>query len=98
MASKRSFYNACYVSAIFFLIIYLFTAWQQLHEWSGWVLLLFFASLALAFRGNQFLRGLSFTVLILGMVSLAMYYPQHFITIGDVKLSSLVIPLLQIIM
>lgn len=98
MASKRSFYNACYISAIIFLITYLFTAWQQLHEWGGWVLLLFFASLALAFRGNQFLRGLSFTVLILGMVSLAMYYPQHFITVGNVKLSSTVIPLLQIIM
>ncbi|MEP6596741.1 MAG: bile acid:sodium symporter family protein [Ginsengibacter sp.] len=97
-SSKKSFYTACYVVAVFFLIVYLFTTLQQLHEYAGWVLMLFLLSLAIAFRGNQFLRGFSFTVTIIGLVSLATYYPQYFITVGNVKLSSVVIPLLQIIM
>jgi BASS family bile acid:Na+ symporter len=97
-SSKKSFYNACYISAVFFLAVYIFVTIQQLHEYAGWSLMLFFVSLAIAFRSNQFLRGLSFTVTIIGLVSLAMYYPQHFITVGNVRLSSIVIPLLQIIM
>lgn len=60
--------------------------------------MLFFTCLAIGFRGNKFLRGLSFTVIILAVVSLAMYYPQHFISVGSFKFSALIIPLLQIIM
>jgi len=99
MASpKKSFYNACYISAVIFLVAYLFVTMQQLHQYAGWALMLSFVSLAVAFRGNHLLRGLSFTVTIIGLVSLAMYYPQHFITVGNIRLSSIVIPLLQIIM
>lgn len=60
--------------------------------------MLFFFSLAIAFRGNTFLKGLSYTVMIIGVVTFAMYYPQQFVTIGHFKLSALIIPLLQIIM
>lgn len=60
--------------------------------------MLAFVSLAIAFRGNKVLRGLSYTLVILGAVSLAMYYPDYFKTIGDFKFSSLIVPLLQIIM
>ena len=55
-------------------------------------------SLAVAFRGNKVLRGLSYTVIILAVVSAAMYYPEYFQTVGDFKLSALIVPLLQIIM
>jgi BASS family bile acid:Na+ symporter len=60
--------------------------------------MLFFFALAVAFRGKQLLKGLSYTVMIIGVVSFAMYYPQYFVTIGTFKLSVLIIPLLQIIM
>ncbi len=60
--------------------------------------MLFFFALAIAFRGKQLLKGLSYTVMIIGIVSFAMYYPQYFVTIGTFKLSVLIIPLLQIIM
>lgn len=60
--------------------------------------MLAFVSLAIAFRGNKVLRGLSYTLVILGAVSLAMYYPDYFKTVGDFKFSSLIVPLLQIIM
>jgi BASS family bile acid:Na+ symporter len=93
---KRSlmFYGA----AAALLLVYLILTLQQLHYLCGWLLLLFFVSLALAFRQHAMLKGLSFTLIIMAVVSLAMYYPQYFKTIGSFKLSALIIPLLQIIM
>ena len=44
------------------------------------------------------MKGLSFTLVIIAVVSLAMCFPQYFKTIGDFKLSALIIPLLQLIM
>ncbi len=41
----------------------------------NWCLMLFFVCLAVAFRGHKFLRGFLFTVIILAVVSLALYYP-----------------------
>jgi len=97
-SSTKSVYNYFYVLAALLLVAYLFISLQQIHDTGGWILMLFFTSLAIAFRGNKFLRGLSFTVIILAVVSLAMYYPQHFVGIGAFKYSALIVPLLQIIM
>jgi BASS family bile acid:Na+ symporter len=80
------------------MIAYLVITLMGRHEWAGWILMLSFLSLAIAFRGSKLLKGLSYTIIILSVVSLAMYYPQHFITVGDFKLSGLIVPLLQIIM
>ncbi|MEP7108861.1 MAG: bile acid:sodium symporter family protein [Ferruginibacter sp.] len=97
-SSKKSVYNFFYVPAVIFLLAYFFTLVQHLDIWKGWILMLFFVSLAIAFRANKVLGGLSFTMIIMAVVSLAMYYPQHFITIGNFKLSLLIVPLLQVIM
>jgi hypothetical protein len=91
--AKRSVYLFCYLLAAVFLLVYAAVTMGSLHSLAGWLLLLFFVSLAIAFRGNKLLRGLSYTVIILGVVSLAMYYPQYFKTIGDFKLSALIVPL-----
>jgi BASS family bile acid:Na+ symporter len=95
---KKSVYNLFYLVATVLLIAWISVTIKQLHNWGGWLLMLFFFSLAIAFRGNKFLKGLSYTVMIIGVVSFAMYHPQYFVTIGDFKLSKLIIPLLQIIM
>ena len=87
-----------YSIAILCLILYATLFFQDNHAWGGWLLLIFFISLAIAFRSNRFLKGLSFTMMIFAVVSVAMYHPAHFKTIGDFKLSALIIPLLQIIM
>jgi BASS family bile acid:Na+ symporter len=68
------------------------------HQYAGWLLMLFFVMVAVGFRGYDLLKGYSFTISIFAAVSLAMYYPEHFIYIGDFKLSNLIIPLMQIIM
>jgi BASS family bile acid:Na+ symporter len=64
----------------------------------GVVLMLFFISLAIAVRSNQRLKGFSYAIMIFAVVSVAMYYPQYFVQVGGFKLSSLIIPLLQLIM
>lgn len=95
---RESFYFLSYLPAASLLITWIFVTVKHLQNAGGWLLMLFFFSLAIAFRGNKFLKGLSYTVIIIGVVSFAMYQPQYFVTIGDFKLSRLIIPLLQIIM
>jgi BASS family bile acid:Na+ symporter len=96
--NKKPVYNLFYLAAAVLLMGWIFVTIRQLHNWGGWLLMLFFFSLAVGFRSNQFLKGLSYTVMIIGVVSFAMYHPHYFVTIGDFKLSKLIIPLLQIIM
>jgi BASS family bile acid:Na+ symporter len=97
MALRRNaviFYSLAAVILLIYAILFV----SGNHTWGGWLLLLFFVSLAIAFRTNKVLKGLSFTLMILAVVSLAMYHPAYFQSIGDFKLSALIIPLLQIIM
>ena len=95
---KKSFYTILYIAAIIFLLAYVYTAYQQKHEWGGWLLSLFFVSLAIAFRGSKALKGYWYSVVILAVASMAMYYPQFFKTVGN-KESTFFIPyLLQVIM
>jgi bile acid:Na+ symporter, BASS family len=96
--NKKFNYNVFYPAAAALLIAWIFVTVEQLHHWGGWLLMLSFFCLAVAFRGNQLLKGLSYTVMILGVVSLALYHPQYFKTIGSFKMSLLIIPLLQVIM
>ena len=95
---RKSVCNLFYLIPAILLIAWILATIRQLHDLGGWLLMLFFFTLAVAFRGKQFLKGLSYTVIIIGVVSFAMYHPQYFKTIGTFKLSVLIIPLLQIIM
>lgn len=94
--AKRAklFYTTAFVALLAFAVV----SFLSLHHWAGMLLMLFFLSIALAFRSSQTLKGFSYTVMILAAVSLSMYYPQYFKTVGDFKLTGLIIPLLQIIM
>ncbi len=65
---------------------------------SGYFLTAFFIFIALAFRSHHFLKGFTYTMTIFAAVTMAMYFPQFFIKIGDFELKSLITPLLQIIM
>jgi BASS family bile acid:Na+ symporter len=81
-----------------FIICFIIATIYEAHQYSGWLLMGFFVALAFAFRSYDLLRGYSFTIAIFAAVSLAMYYPEHFISVGDFKLSKLIKPLMQIIM
>jgi len=80
------------------ILLFAFFSWKEMYDVSGWLLMAFFLSIALAFRNSKTLKGLSYTMMILAAVSIAMYHPHYFKTIGNYKLSALIIPLLQIIM
>jgi BASS family bile acid:Na+ symporter len=96
--SKKLQYHYFYIPAVIFFAVFIFAALQKTHDQAGWLLMLFWVCLAVAFKGNKLLKGLSFTALILAAVSLAMYYPQYFKSIGNFKFSALIVPLLQLIM
>src|SRR6187551_2844759 len=98
MNSSKNISGIFYSLAVICIILFAFFSWKEMHDVSGWFLMLFFLSIAFAFRGSKKLKGLSYTMMILAAVSIAMYHPQYFKTIGDYKLSALIIPLLQIIM
>lgn len=96
--SKKTGYNLFYAVAAIFLLVYIIASLQQRHEWAGWLFMLFFISLSIAFRGRKMLKGLSFTLIIFAAVALAMYHPEYFQQWGGFKLSGLIIPLIQLIM
>ena len=64
----------------------------------GPALITFFLILAYSIKGYPALKSFGFTVWIFCFTSIAMFYPQFFISIGNFKFSLLIVPLLQIIM
>ena len=96
--SRRPVYSILYGLALAFLVVYAIITLTGNHELGGWFLMPALLSLAIAFRGHSFLKGFSFTVMILAGISVALYYPRYFVKIGDFKLSALIVPLLQIIL
>lgn len=96
--SKQSVYNFFYIVAGVSLLAWGAVTWMQMHTWGGWLLMLAFLGLAIAFRGHKFLKGFSYTILIFAAVSLSMYYPDYFKSIGTFNLSLIIVPLLQLIM
>jgi len=95
---RESIYSHFYFVAAALLSSSIFISINQSHNWGGWLLMLFLLSITLAFRGSKIAKGLSYTMMIMAAVSFTMYHPQYFLTIGDHKLSALIIALLQIIM
>lgn len=67
-------------------------------ESAGPFIVTFFVLLSFWFRRIEFTKGFSFTILIFAAVSAAMYYPSWFTDFQGIKLSILIVPLLQLIM
>ena len=91
--NKIKVWNLFYFSAGILLLAWIFVTVNKMHHWGGWLLMLFFLSLAIAFRGHKFLKGFSYTVMIFSAVSLSMYYPDYFKTVGDFSLAANPLPL-----
>lgn len=81
-----------------FLSVYILLSIQKLHDYAGWSLVAFLITTAIALRSYPSLKGYSYPTIIFAAVSMAMYYPQYFIKVGDFDLKQLITPLLQIIM
>lgn len=65
---------------------------------AGPLLIAFFVCIAAGFRGYASLKGFTYTIMIFAAVTMAMYYPQHFKEWDGFKLSTLITPLIQVIM
>jgi BASS family bile acid:Na+ symporter len=65
---------------------------------AGPLFVVFFVALAIGFRGYDHLKRFAYTVIIFAAVSLAMYYPSHFIELNGYKFANLITPLIQLIM
>src|SRR3954453_11257464 len=96
--NRKTVYTLFYLAAAILLLAWVFVTVKHMYDWAGWLLMLFFLSVAAAFRGHKFLKGFSYTVLIFAAVSLSMYYPNYFKTVGTFNLSVIIVPLLQLIM
>lgn len=81
----------CFVATIVMLIL-------GKGDQSGPFIVFFFLLLALGIRGHKKFKGFSFTILVFAAVSVSMFYPSFFTSIGDFQLKSLIVPLLQLIM
>ncbi len=82
--------------ALFVVAIVLFVVSRPLA--GGTVLAAFFLIAAIGVRGSERLRGISYSLMIFGAVTLAMCFPAPMVAWGDFKFSKLIVPLLQIIM
>ena len=96
--TRRFPFSYFYFTAMLFSVGYIYLLPTGNFSFGGWMLTGFFISLAIAFRSSPLLKGFSYTLIIFAAVSLAMYYPGYFQKVGSLKLSSLILPLLQIIM
>ncbi|MFA5245253.1 MAG: bile acid:sodium symporter family protein, partial [Pedobacter sp.] len=91
-------YSAALGVAALLLLISLGMAFSGNLAGAGPLLITFFFLLAVGFKGYNSLKGFSYTIMIFAAVTMALYYPQYFKTIGDFKLTALITPLIQIIM
>lgn len=67
-------------------------------EYSELGLIGFFVLVAFAISKSESLKGLSFPILIFGVVALAMYFPSFFQEFQGYQFSNLITPLIQVIM
>ena len=65
---------------------------------SGPLLISGFMAMAVGVRGFPSVKGFSYSLWIFTAVTLSMFYPHYFLTLGDFELKKLIVPLLQIIM
>ena len=91
-------YKLLLVTAAICLIAALILIINGAIEKAGPLLIIFFLSLAIGFRGFGSLKGFSYTVIIFAAVISALYYPSYFVEVNGYKLANFITPLLQIIM
>jgi bile acid:Na+ symporter, BASS family len=95
---QLNIYSGALGVAALLMLVALWMAFSGNLADSGPLLVTFFLLLAIGFKGYDGLKGLSYTIMIFAAVTMALYYPQYFKTLGDFKLTGLITPLIQIIM
>ncbi|MES3017676.1 MAG: bile acid:sodium symporter family protein [Bacteroidota bacterium] len=95
---KENIYKIALGLAALLLLISLGLFFTGNVDTAGPLLIAFFLVLALGFSGYDSLKGFVYTTIIFAAVTMALYYPQYFLSVGDFKLTKTITPLIQIIM
>jgi BASS family bile acid:Na+ symporter len=85
-------------ASVILLVVAIVLFFADRPQIAGPVSVVLFALAAYGVRGNEKLRGISFSLLIFACVSFAMCWPAPLVSWGEFQLSALIVPLLQIIM
>lgn len=96
--NKINSYKIALGLAVVLLVIFIIVVINDKVASAGPLLIAFFVLLAIAVRGFQSFKGLSYTVWIFTAVAASMYYPEYFTSFGDFQFKILIVPLLQVIM
>lgn len=67
------------------------------HKNGGIMLTLFWLLLSVSFMQATVLKKFAYTAIILGGVTVALTFPEYFVSLGSFELKKLIVPLLQII-
>lgn len=95
---KQVLFRSILLLAILLLSIYFYLIFSGIHESSGPFLIGFMALLGIAFSINNKLKGYTYTIMIFCSATIALYFPNPFITYKGYALSQLITPLIQFIM
>lgn len=95
---KKPIFPIALGCALIFLLLTLYSFFYGIKALTGPFLILFFVTLAIGVRYNSTLKSFSYTLWIFSAVTVSMFFPQYFISLGNFQLKALILPLLQIIM
>lgn len=96
--NRKTIYKLFLTIAAISLIAALITIATKTTALTGPLLITFFVALSIGCRGFAALKGFAYTVMIFAAVTMALFYPAYFNEWNGFKLSTLITPLLQIIM
>jgi BASS family bile acid:Na+ symporter len=96
--NTKTIFKIAAVAAAISLIVSIAVIFIVGIEKAGPSLILFLIALGIAFQGYEHLKGYSYSTMIFGVVTMALYYPANFTEINGFKLITLITPLIQIIM
>ncbi|WP_154857105.1 bile acid:sodium symporter family protein [Cyclobacterium xiamenense] len=91
-------YTYLLVGALLLFVVALLMLAMRNTSHIGSVLIVCFLCASLGVRGFQATKGLSFTLLILAVVTTALSYPDYFLEMNGFELAELITPLIQLIM
>ncbi|WP_414617959.1 bile acid:sodium symporter family protein [Dyadobacter sp. 32] len=96
--NKNHFHKAFLGLSMVSLVVTAFMIFTGQIGAAGPFLITFLVALSISFRGFAALKGLAFTVFILGVCATALYYPVVFVRVNGFELAGLITPLIQLIM
>ena len=98
MTDNKKIWKLILIAAAFLMMLAAFFWITGKPQTAGTFLITGFMAMAFGVRGFEAVKGFSYSLWIFTAVTVSMFYPQYFLSVGDFELKKLIVPLLQIIM